>query len=327
MRIQEVTIRGIIIDSPGWDDFVFTEGRSAAPVAESIARFGLLNPLALRRDGRKSCKVVCGSLRLRALIELGRKTCVARVFSAKDLPEGSALELSLCDNLLGRGLNEMEKANCLERFRRVAGYADERLAASVAPLLGIAATPEAALRHLGLCQMDAAMRASLAAGEIGVQEALLYSELPPAEGSAAFELLVKACRASYGESKEILRNMREVAKARSMTLWELCADGEIARISADSGMAPQAKRAAVRAWAFAIRYPGLAKRRAELSSAVGAAKLGRAAAVGVDPNLEGDGVAVTLKASSQDELEKAVSTLSARLSEGKLARIFSLLRG
>ena len=142
-----------------------SEGVLAASLAENILRFGLLQPVLLRKmdGGKQSAKyaLIAGRRRVEAMKMLGRTHIPAMVIVC-DADRAKALAVS--ENLLRRPPHYIEVAQTLNELVK-SGWTAERLSGALAmpredlrSLLAIAATPadhRAKLRKMEVSQLDA----------------------------------------------------------------------------------------------------------------------------------------------------------------------------
>jgi ParB family chromosome partitioning protein len=93
-------------------------------LADSIARFGVLEPILVRRLGEKY-ELVAGERRLRACRLLERQTVPCRVIEAN---LRRSAELSLAENRLREGLNLFEEAQALDVLMKNFHFTQSELA-------------------------------------------------------------------------------------------------------------------------------------------------------------------------------------------------------
>jgi ParB family chromosome partitioning protein len=96
-------------------------------LAASIDRYGLLQPITVRRDpkNKEGFMVVAGERRFRAFQLLGKETIPAVISS------GNADEIALIENLQRENLNPIEEAEGLERLRKKYGYTMKEIGQAV----------------------------------------------------------------------------------------------------------------------------------------------------------------------------------------------------
>src|SRR6266508_6272487 len=97
-------------------------------LAESIAAYGLLQPIVVRENGDGRFEVVAGHRRLAAVQSLGWSVIPAIVRSADD---GDAYLLALIENLQRDDLSPREEAEALEVLVRERGMSTRQVAEAV----------------------------------------------------------------------------------------------------------------------------------------------------------------------------------------------------
>ena len=114
-------------------------------LAESIARFGLISPLLVRRDGAGGYELVAGERRLRAMKLLGWNFAEAIVTATRD--RDSAL-IGLIENVQREELHFLDEAAACRRILREHGLRQEELAAA------LGRSPSALANLLRLLRLD-----------------------------------------------------------------------------------------------------------------------------------------------------------------------------
>jgi ParB-like chromosome segregation protein Spo0J len=107
-------------------------------LAASLAKDGLLQPIGVRRSGQLGQRftLIWGAHRLMAAQSLGWRAIQARVYAAKDMPDGvSATELEAMENLSRAELSPYDRAMTVAALRaemlRAAGLVGEQDARTV----------------------------------------------------------------------------------------------------------------------------------------------------------------------------------------------------
>lgn len=151
-----------------------------AGLAETIRDQGLLQPLGVVAIGRDRYRVVYGSRRLGAALQLGLERVPCIILDAED-PD--LLLQQLIENVQRRDLNDMEKARAFRRLREqlVAqggplpeGELDNRIGQAV----GIA--PRTVRRYLGLLDLPEEVRELIRGEELTVTQAQHLRRIPKA---------------------------------------------------------------------------------------------------------------------------------------------------
>ena len=139
----------------------YFEPEALRELAESIGRYGILQPLTVRR-GEDGYELIAGERRLRAAMICGLEQVPCLVL---EVSRESSCLLSLIENLQRRDLDFWEEAKALERLTTVYGLSQEEAAAKVGKsqsavanklrLLRLEEPVADALHHYGLTERHA----------------------------------------------------------------------------------------------------------------------------------------------------------------------------
>jgi ParB family chromosome partitioning protein len=154
-------------------------------LAESIRRYGVLQPLGVSQHGGR-WHLIYGTRRRRAAIQAGLETvpCVELT--------GDRLVCQLLENLQRAELNDMEKAEGIGRLKEQLALqhrdlGETKLDELTATTLGV--SPSTVRRYLRLRELPTGVRAMLRAGDLNVTQAQHLFALPEA---AAQDQLARA---------------------------------------------------------------------------------------------------------------------------------------
>lgn len=98
-----------------------------AKLAQSIARYGMIEPLVVRERG-EDFELILGERRLRAARLLGQDTVPCRVM---DISARTGAEMALIENLVREDLNLFEEAQAIDRLMRHFQYSQSDLASRI----------------------------------------------------------------------------------------------------------------------------------------------------------------------------------------------------
>lgn len=154
-----------------------------AALAESIAVHGVVQPIAVRKNGDRF-QLIAGERRLRASQRAGLATIPARVL---DLDERQTFEVALVENLQRQDLNAIEKAQAFQGYVARFGTTHEELANH----LGVDRSTVTNL--LRLLELPAEIQDAVRAGKIsnGHARALLSLEDPVDRVAACRQIVVE----------------------------------------------------------------------------------------------------------------------------------------
>lgn len=272
--------------------------RAARPcppaLLDSVRRHGILAPLLVDAQGR----VVSGFARLEAARELGlTQVPVRRASGQADARE--LLRAAVCEHLLTRGLNPVERAMAL---RAAQTLGDEAFALrEIAPLLGIKQVRAAADHCLQLLELPQCARDAVARGEAsaGIAPLLLaFAETdrqPAAEALAVLDL-------SVGATRRFLREALEVCKRDDLALPELL--GDLEALPASDNGARKPDREAVLDALHRRRYPVLTGLQCRFTDDVSALGLPGEARIAPPRDFEGDHFRLEATVRTPEDLQR-----------------------
>ncbi|MCQ2385951.1 MAG: ParB/RepB/Spo0J family partition protein [Clostridia bacterium] len=112
-----------IIPNPNQPRFYF-EGESQRALAESIKRYGILQPLTVRKNGERY-ELIAGERRFRAAKEAGLSTVPCLIYQ---MTEKSSAFLAVVENLQRQDLNLFEMGLAIEKLISEYGLTQEEVA-------------------------------------------------------------------------------------------------------------------------------------------------------------------------------------------------------
>ena len=270
----------------------------------SIARFGVLGPLALRKGGR--AVVITGHKRLDAALRLGIGK-VPCIFS--DADDRQALLMSINDNL-ARPLNTVEKAVCVEKMAGL-GFPVEEIY-GVMEMLGLPAREKALNTCMAAASAEEPVWAFIVRHGLPLQ---VVEQLFWFEGGEVQEIirLVGPLRPTVSSLRETLHLMMLLKVKR----------GEIDLAGLEGAKDMEALRRALRK----RTNPLLSGLEEKLAGILAACALPPYVRVRVDPAFERESVDITIQARNNEEVEGALAKLGNVAREGLFGGIFELTHG
>ena len=146
---------------------VFDEG-ALASLATSIRRYGVLQPISVRRDG-KEYELIAGERRLRAAILAGKREIPAIVYA---VGREESAELSVMENLLREDLNVFETAEAIKRLIDEFSLTQEEIASRLSVSQSYVAN------KLRLLRFNGSVRARILAASLSERHARALLRLP-----------------------------------------------------------------------------------------------------------------------------------------------------
>jgi len=305
---MKTTMQEISLDAVNLLDrtFVVTAGRDTELLLESISRAGIINPplLAASLEGN-GYRIVCGSLRLLALAELGSRSISARIADpATD--QKQLLLASLYDNLSHRQFNPIEKAGAVQRL---AGFfSKEEVMQHYLPLLGLPPTGKALRQYLTLACADAAVLEHLLQGRITERTAAELSGMPQ-DDCQVFVVLFSQIHLSASKQAELIEYCTDIMRRDDMGLREVLGHADVIAILEHEAWDPVRKGEQVRQWIKKKRFPRLTRREESFFAAQKRLHLPRNMQLAAPPFFEGDIYRLHIELKTPADLDAAAASL------------------
>ncbi len=310
--------RRVPLDEIDADDLRFriTTRSEIDPLAASIGRLGLLQPLLLRASGRR-CTIVSGFRRVAACRQLGWREIPARVLSHA-VGDARCARLAIGENALVRPLNLLETARALALL--VATAPDGRLPAEDAAALALPSHAGLAARLMGLERLPAAVREGLLEGVIALAMAEALGRLAP-DVACAFARLFRELGLSLNRQREIVSLVTEIAARERRPALAILSEPELEEIL----RAPEADRGhkarLVRRRLHRRRFPAIRRAEENFESLRRRLDLGEHLQLTPSRDFEGTHVTLTLTFETLEELSELRGRLDALLLNPSLRRI------
>jgi len=323
MRIENIAINDIAIDTPGWDQFVFTYPLKAGKLIAAIQTVGLQQPVTLAVVENRFY-IVLGVKRVLACRELSRSEIPA-IIRRTDSAE-AVLWLSLHEKISAAPLNVMEKSRVIVRFSELWQNDLAALREKICPLLELPPTIESIETYLFLTKLPERLHIKLAAGELTPVHVALLSSFRHDELEPVAEAFFVKCQPSMQEAREMIENFSSVCAREECRPGELLASDKLNALLNDSAITTRERTAKVREWLHTQRFPLLSKTEKAFRALV--ASLEKKSGISIHPprGFEGDTCQVSMKLSNEAEVEKAAAALRQSLADKTWGKIFALLR-
>lgn len=296
--------------------FRITTRSDLEPLAASIGRLGLLQPLLLRAAGR-GYTIVSGFRRLAACRQLGRREIPARVLSLA-VTDACCARLAIGENALARPLNLIETARALALLTATAP--DGRLPVEDAGALGLPAHAGVAARLMRLERLPAAVREGVQEGAIALAMAEELGRLAP-DAASAFARLFRRLGLGLNRQREILSLVTEIAAREGRPVLEILTGHELEEClldpAADRGHAAQQ----IRRRLHRRRFPAIRRAEEGFETLRRRLDLGEGLQLTPPRDFEGTCFSLTLSFGSLEELLELRGRLDALARNPALSRI------
>lgn len=324
MEYKRVDLNRVVLKSPNEEPYVFTYRPDLSGLQASIDRSGLLVSPVLKEDEAGTCRVICGSLRIRVIRRLGWESVHCFVVSGREWTDAECLSRSILENRWHRGFNEVEKAllftRLKDRFPHLLADLNDALAGDLRMPKGARALEP----YRFLLALPEPILDGLARGELSFGQALLLRGLPE-ETQTLFSRIMIECGLTLQEARKAADWMFEASRREGTHAAQWIAEEVIPR-ALNGTAGPRQKAQRLFAELHRRRYPLLESWKARFASArsgIGARDEG--IEVSHDPTFETTQVRVQIRAGSAAEFRKRLETLSDAVSQGKIERLFQAL--
>ncbi|MCL2817244.1 MAG: ParB/RepB/Spo0J family partition protein [Clostridiales bacterium] len=174
----------------------FFDEEKLRELADSIASFGVLQPIIVRKGDGELYEIVAGERRFRAaaLAGKGEIPCIVRDFAPDDV-----LELSLIENIQREDLNIIEEAETYHALQQRFDYTQEQLAARLGK-----SRPHIA-NTLRLLSLDGLCRAMLREGRLSAGHGRALLALPDADAQRALAQRIFQETLSVRQTEDLAR--------------------------------------------------------------------------------------------------------------------------
>ncbi len=276
------------------------------PLKDSISRFGVLNPPYIIGHSGTHYKVVAGYRRLLAVRDLGWPHTDCRILP-DSFPPLKALLLSLYDNLPQRKLNDVEKAMALQRLSHF--MKPEEIVARFMPLLDITPNQKILDLFLGLEELEAPIRVSVATERVSLRVAGLMRNLGGDDRLKLNELFT-TLKWSFNQQWELVQWLVEIAGREGRSIEELIEEtGPTEVLSSERMSNPQKLKAIVKIFRER-RYPSVVRANTEFRKGVSQLSLPERVTITPPPFFEGADYRLEIVFSQGRELRNKLEELS-----------------
>ncbi len=232
-RLETIRLADVVVDS---SPLVCTVRGPAPELINSLSSDGLINPPLLRYR-----TVVCGYRRINAAKVLGWERVHAWIVPEEAVSLEAAMEISLRDNLVSRGLSEAEKARAVGLLTRELGASRDRVASHFLPLMGRAPSRGTVETYLAVGSCVSSVLALLDAGRIGLGTARALAPLTEAEQQELCRLL-DALGSGVNVNRELVEGILDLSLREGRAIGRVLEEDWIACFLRDPGRRPQFRR-------------------------------------------------------------------------------------
>ncbi len=324
MKYMRIELDTILQGGPGADLYIFTYRPGSAELAASIEKTGLLTAPFLQEVEGGGCRIVCGSLRIKAVRSLGWKSVDAFVAGPGEWTDADCLSRSILENRWHRGFNEVEKALLFTRLTDRFPSLLPGLADALGEGLKVPQRPEALEPYRFLLSLPEAILLEIAGNKIVLAQALLLREFPAGVRPGFFRIMTE-CGLTIQEARKAAEWIREIAGREGRRVIDLVRDEAILGIINEKAD-PRRKARRLFAVLTRRRHPLLESWRARfLAARSQVSAQDRGIRISHDPTFETSRIKVQIEASSESEFNRRLAALSEAARGGRIERLFRAL--
>lgn len=324
-NVTMVPLTDIDVESEQADKFLFTYNRDIKKLAESITGVGLINPVILVKgfcDGGKY-SVVCGSLRVKALVESGSKEVCANVLDSTD--EEELMLLSFQDNMFTREFNDIEKAITIKKFTN-SGYDLDKLQSTILPHIGVAPNRIVMDKYLSLLNLEDEIKKSVANREIEMEKALALTRLDRTDRGFVYDLLFKESNINLNETKEVIKNLLDLKQIKQVEITELMTSDDITGLVSDKKLNKRQRGERICKLIKYKRYPTICAQEDKFENACKDLGLDSNVKINHSRYFEGNDIQIIIKTSEEKKLKESLDKLSSNIDNGNFKQLLHISR-
>lgn len=200
-RVESISVMAIV-PNPAQPRQSFEEGALAA-LSDSIRRYGILQPLSVRKKGERY-ELIAGERRLRAAILAGCREVPCLVY---EVEEGKSAELAIVENLLRENLNMFEVALAMERLAREYALTQEEIAEK------LSVSQSQVANKLRLLRLPIPIRERILAEGLTERHARALLRLEPALWESTLSKIIEK-RLNVSESEALIDKLLETGEGK-----------------------------------------------------------------------------------------------------------------
>jgi hypothetical protein len=222
-------------------------------LTDSVKRVGLLNPLWLRRKGRKF-QIVSGFRRFDVVHLLGTRQINALVWREEELEDRLSFQRSLHENILTRGLNLVEKGVVLEKLLGRFSVSRNEVRRTFLPLLDLEPNENVLNGLLLMNTFSKDLKRYILKHRVSLGNILLLARFS-GEDQKSIGNLLSPLRVGENVLREILTFLREIADRDGIGLYDLLSSQRMGSLLSDRRLSGPQKIQAIRKVLRERRYP------------------------------------------------------------------------
>jgi hypothetical protein len=303
--IQKIPLRGIDLSD---DTFSVNFMPNLQRLRSSIETIGLIQPVLLKK-GKGPYQVVFGFRRIWICKELSMDQIPAIVFEEGEKSDLELFNLSLHENLTGRGLNTVEKAIALQKLTHCFSIPTSEILSIYLPLFSLEPNEKILKTYLSLGEMEGEIKTFVLKEEVSRSNIRWFAQMSSEERMALLPLL---SRLKLGENRlrEILTLLNEICRRDQVGLRDVIDRPEIQGLLFQKELTPIQRTERVKRVLMGLRYPKMRSMEEAFEKKRKELHLPSGTSLYHSPNFEGKGLRIEFQFESMEEYRAILSDLN-----------------
>lgn len=312
-------VRSIEIDDINLEDEKYCIGNTEPDnnLTSSLKLIGQINPVTVTSTN-DDITLVTGWKRVLALRKSGRKEVTAKVIPSERVSAESLLFTIYTDNK--ERFTELDKAELVNKFRVLYEYSDEEILNSVFPNISVKPSKHNLKKFTSVAMLDNGIKKLFYDDHLTFEQLVMLSELQDEHyRKVIFERVFKKLRFNNNETREILREVYEIAKRESIS-YESCIESLLPGSSTNVNKNELKKMIKFR------RYPGLSEAEQKFSERSKRLESVDSIKLFHHPYFETNEIELRIRVKDIAELKKTVEKLSDKEIESDMESLLELVK-
>jgi ParB family chromosome partitioning protein len=274
----------------------------------SIEEIGLIQPVLLR-EKQDGYQIICGFRRISIMRELGHPEIESRVFEKKEMDEPRLFYISLHENLMTRGFNNVEKAIALDKLIHLFKIDPALVIKTFLPLFSLEPNEKILNTYLSLARMEDEVKRYVLKEEVSRSNIRMFSAFTP-EDRMAILSLISSLKLGENRLKEMLILLEEICRRDRCGVREVVHRSEIGAILSQKELTPSQKTERVKKVLMDFRYPRMRQWEEKFEKKRRALNLPSGVSLHPSPFFEGKGLRVEFQFETLEEYRTLLNSLS-----------------
>lgn len=273
----------------------------------SVKQMGVLEPVWVRQKGQRF-QIISGFRRFDVASALGEREVPALIWKGDELDDRLAFQMSLHGNVLGRGLNLVEKALVLEKLLSRFSVNRDEVIQTFLPLVNLEPNENVLNSFLLINTFSIDLKRYLLSRGLSLANIMGLAKFSREERDSIRRFL-SPMRVGENVLREMLTFLWEISRREGIGLDDLLSGQEIRQVLADSRLSGPQKIQAIRRFLREKRYPRLSELEERFRSCRKAMKLSPQVAITPPPFFEGDRFKIEIRFENLEEYEAILGEL------------------